>query len=80
MIAAPVLEIWVNDMRTFGSFGGDWSQLGLQMSASQTFEVYTWLIECPEPDWPKLSIVGQPDQGVLLLGSHRVFVTLRPQE
>ncbi len=76
-LAAPVLETWTNDRRTFGSFGGDWSQLGLERTSSQGFEVYTRGIDCLGPDWPKLSIVMQPSSGVLLLGSHRVFAVLR---
>ncbi len=76
VLAAPILEVWTNDMRTFGSFGGDWSQLGLEVTGSQGFEVYTWRIDCPGPDWPKLSIVTQPSSGMLLLGSNRVFAVL----
>ncbi|KJZ20634.1 hypothetical protein [Loktanella sp. S4079] len=79
-LADPALEIWKNGMHTFGSGGGDWSQLGLETTGSQSFEVYTRRIDCPPPNWPELSIVTQSINEVLLLGSHRVFAVLHPDD
>lgn len=77
-ISGSTFEVWTNYMRTFGSFGGNWEQLNLEMTAPNEFGIYLWPITCPEPDQPKLTIVTQPNDGAILLGSHRVFVTLQP--
>lgn len=74
------VEYWQNDMKTFGSFGGDWAQLGLKVTGTQGFEVLLWDLVCPEPDWPSFSIITQAGNNVLLLGSFRVFVTLERTE
>ena len=76
MLSQPYPEVWVNDLATFGTFGGDWSDLGLFTSNGRQFEVIRLDIDCPDTEWPQLSVVVQPQYGVVLLGSFRVFVRL----
>lgn len=71
-------ERWVNDMVTFGSFGGNWRQLGLQPAENgQDFEVIVMPIQCGDEDWPELTLVTQGETDLLLLGTFRVFATLQ---
>ncbi|MEM6634738.1 MAG: hypothetical protein AAF667_02490 [Pseudomonadota bacterium] len=69
-------EVWNNDRSTFGSFGGDWSQVGLQSANGSSYVVRVSRLNCPARDWPELILVAQPDHGITLLGSLRVFVVL----
>ena len=74
----PRHERWVNDMATFGSFGGNWGQLGIQPAKNgQDFEVIVMPIQCADEDWPELTLVTQNETDILLLGAFRVFPTLQ---
>jgi hypothetical protein len=74
----PSQELWENDMATFGSFGGNWAQLGLETSENgKSFEVTNRPIRCNEADWPQLTIVTQIGNDILLLGSFRVFASFQ---
>ena len=74
----PRHERWVNDMATFGSFGGNWAQIGLQPAENgKYFEVLVMPIRCGDEDWPELILVTQDETDILLLGTFRVFATLQ---
>jgi hypothetical protein len=71
----PVFEKWHNDMATFGSFGGDWTEIGLQRSSDE-FAVVSQLIDCPEKEERLVQLVSQPSKGTWWLNFGRVFVSL----
>ena len=71
-------ELWANDMATFGSFGGNWGQLGLRPADNgQNFEVIAIPIQCGKENEPELTLVTQNKVDILLLGAFRVFATLQ---
>ena len=75
-IQSPHAELWHNDMRTFGSFGGDWSEIGLQKSSSG-FKVTTWKMDCADNLERLVQIVSQPESRILLLDVGRIFMVLQ---
>lgn len=72
----PESELWRNDMNTFGSFGGDWAEIGLQQSGAG-FKVTTWKVDCADQRERLVRIVSQQESNTLLLDFGRVFVVLR---
>ena len=78
LILSGDTDVWVNDRQTFGSFGGDWSDVGLVSTDGQHFHVTRYDLECPHLSHPKLSLIVQPAHNVVLLGAFRVFVKLLP--
>jgi len=72
----PVKEVWQNDMYTFGSFGGDWADIGLYETTAG-FQVTTWAVDCADDREHLNQLVGQPEQDVLLLDFGRVFTSLQ---
>lgn len=75
-LVPPITEFWQNDMRTFGSFGGNWSKIGLQQS-SAGFEVIIWKLDCSRENERLMQIVSQPHNNILLLDFGRVFIVLQ---
>jgi hypothetical protein len=63
-------------MYPVGSFGGDWTEIGLHRSTTG-FEVTTWQINCADEYERLTQMVAQPEQGTFLLDVGRVFVTLQ---
>ena len=78
LISDVEYEQWTNDRLTFGSFGGDWSDVGLVLTDDQHFDVARYDLECPHNSHPQLSLIAQPEHEIVLLGAFRVFVRLRP--
>ena len=79
-ISDPEYKQWTNDRLTFGSFGGDWSDVGLTPSADQRFHVVQYEVACPHLLQTHLSIVTQREHGTVLIGAFRVFVRLLPAD
>jgi len=68
-----------NDMRTFGSFGGNWRQVGLIGDTNQ-FHVMVTELNCEDEKKRPFRIISQPDQNLHLLDFGRVFSALKRLE
>lgn len=64
-----------DDMETFGTSGGSWSELGLAPTGEgRTYPVLAADLEC---DGPFTSIIVQPERDLYLLGHNEIYLLLR---
>lgn len=69
-------EYWQNNMMTFGSFGGNWSKIGL-IKAESGYAVTSWKVGCADKTERLRQIVAQPESNTILLDFGRIFVVLK---
>ncbi|WP_293950194.1 hypothetical protein [Sneathiella sp.] len=63
-----------DDMETFGSSGGSWSELGLQPGNDRReYAVLMTELDC---EAPFTKVVAQPLSGIYLLGHHEIYLLL----
>ncbi len=68
-----------NDMRTFGSFGGNWQEIGLTGDDHQ-FDVMIADLTCDGENERLFRLISQPGQGLYLADFGRVFSGMQRQE
>lgn len=68
-----------NDMRTFGSFGGNWQEIGLT-GADNQFDVMIADLTCDGENERLFRIISKPDYGLYLADFGRVFAVMQRQE
>lgn len=78
-MSQPKPETLRNDMRTFGSFGGNWQQVGL-VGDSHQFHVIVTNVTCEDTNERLFRIISQPDQNFHLADFGRVFWVMKRQE
>ena len=68
-------QVLRNDMRTFGSFGGDWSRIGLY-GTNHNFSILSFALNCEDTVDYIFRIIAQPENQLYLLDFGRVFSVL----
>ena len=78
-MSQPKPETFQNDMRTFGSFGGNWQQVGL-VGDSHQFHAIVTNLTCEDTGERLFRIISQPDQNFHLVDFGRVFSVMKRQD
>jgi hypothetical protein len=73
-ISREVDQLLTDDISTWGSFGGQWSDLGL-LSTGGSYPVQIFDLSCSSPDLTRLIFQAESDRRLLDVSGH-VFVPL----
>lgn len=78
-MSQPTPETLQNDMMTFGSFGGNWRQIGL-VGDNHQFHVMVTELTCEDTNERLFRIISQPARNFHLVDFGRVFSIMKRQE